>query len=75
MAARPWPEVSDEDRWAIELMEERLERTTQTPDALKARAQQLRSAAATTEVPGYREAALALAERYEEAAADRLASA
>lgn len=75
MAVRPWPDVSDEHRWAIELMEERFEQTTQTPDELKARAKQLRAEADRTEIPGYRDAALALADRYEVAAADRLASA
>ncbi len=75
MALRPWPNVSDEHRWAIELMEERFEQTTQTPHELKARAKQLREEAANTEIPGHREAALALADRYEVAAADRLASA
>lgn len=75
MAARPWPQVSEDDRWAIELMEERFEQTTQTPEALKARAEQLRIEADTTEIPGHRAAVLALADRYEQAAAARLASA
>lgn len=75
MSARQWPEVPEEHRWTIELMEERLERTTQTPEELLARAKQLRADAAETDIRGLREAALALAERYEEAAADRVASA
>ncbi|MGH2953898.1 MAG: hypothetical protein ACRDK9_07730 [Solirubrobacterales bacterium] len=74
MSARPWPDVPGEHRWAIDLMEERLERTTQTPAALLARASELRAQAADTDIDGYRDAALALADRYEEAAAARPAS-
>ena len=61
-------------RWAIEFMEERFERTTQTPQELRARGEELRAQAAETDIVGYREAALALADRYEEAAAARIAS-
>jgi hypothetical protein len=70
-----WPDVPDEQRWSLELMEERLERTAQPPRALSARAEELRAQAAQTDVAGYRNAALALADRYEQAAAGRLASA
>lgn len=56
-------------------MEERLERTSQTPEELSARAQELRAQASATDLNGFRSAALALAERYDEAAAARLASA
>lgn len=75
MSGHAWPEVPEEHRWVIELMEERLERTRQTPDELRNRAEQLRTEAVQTDIKGYREAALALAERYEEAAAARPASA
>lgn len=69
---RPWPNVP-EHRWVIDLMEERFERTSQTPDELMARAEELRGEAAQTEFQGIRDAALALADRYEAAAAARLA--
>lgn len=74
MTMRQWPDVPENQRWVIELMEERLERTRQTPAELMARAQELRAEAAKTEIKGFRDAALALADRYEEAAAARLAS-
>ncbi len=72
-AANPWPDVRDEDRWAIELMEDRLESTRQSPAALRARAVELRAEAQQTDMTGIRDAALALAERYEQAAAARTA--
>lgn len=75
MAIHPWPDVPDKHRWALELMEERLEQTSQPARELSARADELRSQAAQTDIEGYREAALALADRYEQAAAARLASA
>jgi hypothetical protein len=75
MAAHPWPDIPDEQRWSLELMEERLERTSQPPRELSARAEELRAEAAQTDIDGYRDAALALADRYEQAAAARLASA
>lgn len=56
-------------------MEERLEDTWQTPEQLQARAKELRVEAAETDIKGIRDAALVLAERYEEAAAARVASA
>lgn len=71
MAARPWPEIPDDQRWIVELMEERLEQTTQPPEALAARARELRAQAERTDIDGYRDAALALADRYELAAAAR----
>ena len=73
MAAHPWPDIPDEQRWSLELMEERLEQTTQPPRELSARAEELRAQAAQTDIEGYRDAALALADRYEQAAAARLA--
>lgn len=75
MHARPWPDIPEEQRWSLELMEERLERTEQPAKELSARAEELRAQAAQTDIAGYREAALALAHRYEQAAAARLASA
>jgi len=75
MAVHPWPDIPDEHRWSIELMEELLEQTEQPPRELSARAEELRDQAAQTDIEGYRDAALALADRYEQAAAARLASA
>jgi hypothetical protein len=75
MSSHPWPDIPDEQRWSLELMEERLERTAQPPRELSARAEELRAQAAQTDIAGYRDAALALADRYEQAAAARLASA
>jgi len=75
MPVRPWPEFPKRHRWAVELMEECLEQTTQTPGALVERAAELRGQAARTDIEGYRDAALALADRYEQAAARRRKSA
>jgi hypothetical protein len=75
MAAHPWPDIPDEQQWSLELMEERLERTSQSPRELSARAEELRAQAVQTDIEGYRDAALALADRYGQAAAARLASA
>lgn len=74
MTAHPWPDIPGKHRWVLEQMEERLEQTTQPPRKLSARADELR-AQAQTDIDGYRDAALALADRYEQAAAARLASA
>jgi hypothetical protein len=75
VAARQWPDLDDKHRWAVELMEERLAQTTQRPEALDARAGELRAQAARTDIGGYRDAYLALADRYELAAAARRDSA
>ena len=75
MAARLWPDLDDKHRWALELMEERLAQTTQRPEALAERARELRAQAARTDIDGYRDAYLALADRYELAAAARRDSA
>lgn len=69
MAARPWPDVSEQHRWAIEMMEERLWETKQTPAELHSRARELRAKAEQTDLKGIQDAALALADRYDEAAA------
>ncbi len=68
-SSRRWPSLPEEDRWAVDLMEELLQDDSQTPKQLLARAGELRAEAANTEVEGIRSAALVLAERYEEAAA------
>ena len=71
---RPWPELAEDDRWLITLMEDLLGNTEQSPDELRARARELRDEAGQTDIEGYRHAALALADRYEEAAAARVAA-
>lgn len=71
MTARPWPEIPEKHRWAVELMKERLERTALTSSELSARAGELRVQAGATDIEGYRDAALALADRYELAAVGR----
>jgi hypothetical protein len=71
MALHPWPDVPEEYRWTIELAQERLERTDQTSGQLAARARELRSEAESTDVKGYRDAWLALADRYEALAGSR----
>jgi hypothetical protein len=72
---KPWPEgLVDAHPEVVRLFEETLAETTQTSEELRARARELREEAARTDVPGYREAALALAHRYEQAAAARVAS-
>ena len=70
-SVRPWPKVSEEDQWLIELMDERFERTTQSPEKLHARAQELYAEAVHADPGGHRDALLALADRYEQAAAAR----
>lgn len=75
MASHPWPDLPDEHRWSIDLMEELLEQTEQPSRELSIRAGELRAQAAQTDIEGYRDAALALADRYEQAAAARFASA
>jgi hypothetical protein len=74
-AAHPWPDIPDEHRWSIELMEELLADTEQTPEELGDRARQLRGQAEASEFEGQRDAYLALADRYEQAATRRLAGA
>jgi hypothetical protein len=71
MALRPWPDVPEEYRWTVELMEERIEKNDQTPEELIARVEDLRRDAESTEIDGRRDAWLAVADRYEELAASR----
>lgn len=75
MAARLWPDLDDKHCWALELMEERLAQTTQQAKALAVRAGELRAQATRTDIDGYRDAYLTLADRYEVAAAARRDSA
>jgi hypothetical protein len=72
-AVRPWPELLEEDKWLVELMEEQFEKADLSADQLRARAAELRQQADDPHLCVSREMALALAERYE-AAAPRLAA-
>ncbi|MGD0452421.1 MAG: hypothetical protein ABSB69_02380 [Solirubrobacteraceae bacterium] len=74
MDVRAWPPLHDEDRWLTELMDRRLRESTQGAEQLRARAQELRTQAGQSEMMGTRNAALALADRYEQAAAARLSA-
>jgi len=56
----------------VEVLEGILETTSESPDELRARARELRAQAEAADVRGVRDAALALAARYEEAAAARV---
>lgn len=71
---RSWPEIAEDDRWLITLMEQLLDETEQSAEQLRARARELRAEAEQTDIEGYRNAALALADRYEQAAAQRVAA-
>jgi hypothetical protein len=66
--------LHEEDQWLTGAMEQQLRESTQTPEELRAQAQKLRAEAEQTDIKGIRDAALALAEHYEQAAADRLAA-
>ena len=72
-SVRRWPGVAAEARWATELMDELLETTTQTPEELLSRADELRAQAASTDIDGYRTGCLKVADRYEQTAALRRA--
>lgn len=72
MDVQPWPALPDQDRWLIDAMERRLRETNQSAEELRARAHALRIEAGQSDMQGTREAALALADRYEQAAAARL---
>ncbi|MBA3807078.1 MAG: hypothetical protein H0X28_01590 [Solirubrobacterales bacterium] len=74
MDVRPWPALQDEDRWLVDAMESRLRDSTQSVEKLRARAQLLRAEAEQSDVKGIRDATLALAERYEQAASVRLSA-
>ena len=72
-SVRPWPNVAEEDQWVIELLEERFEKTPLSPQQMRARAKELRAQAQGAPAGGDKDARLALADRYEDAAAKRLA--
>jgi hypothetical protein len=70
-----WPDVAPEARWATEMMDELLATTTRSSAELLDRARELRAKAAATDIEGYRAGALKLANRFEQAAAARVAHA
>ena len=70
--ASPWPDLHEEDRWLTAAKDEQLSNSTQSAAELRARAQELRAQAEHSDIQGVREASIALAERYEEAASARL---
>lgn len=63
-----WPVLNEGDRWLTRAMEQRLRESTQSAEQLRARARALRDEAELAEMQGIRDAALALADRYERAA-------
>jgi hypothetical protein len=73
-SVRSWPKVAEEDQWVIELLEERFEKTPLSPEQMRARATELRAQAEGAPAGGDKDARLALADRYEDAAAKRLAA-
>jgi hypothetical protein len=72
MDVHPWPTLPEEDRWLTDAMERRFRETHQSVEELRARARELRIEAGQSDMKGTREAALALADRYEQAATARL---
>ena len=74
VSTSPWPSLHDEDRWLLAAMEDQLRDSTQSPEQLQARARELRAQAEQSDIKGVRDASLALAGHYEEAAAARLAA-
>jgi len=74
MDVSPWPTLLDEDRWLIDAMENRLRESNLSPERLRERAIELRAEAGRSDIQGIRNAAWALAERYEQAAKSRAAS-
>jgi hypothetical protein len=72
MAALSWPQLREEDQWLTDAMDRQLRESTQSPEEMRARACELRAQAEQTDIKGIRDACLALAAHYEQAAADRL---
>jgi hypothetical protein len=74
MDVRAWPALPDEDRWLTDAMDHRLRDSAQSSEQLRSRARELRAEADQSDISGIREAALALAERYEQTATARLSA-
>jgi hypothetical protein len=68
MATAGWPALRDKDRWLPEGMERRLRESRQSPEEMRARAHELRVEAQRSDVKGIRDAKLALAAQYDQAA-------
>jgi hypothetical protein len=66
--------LPDEDRWLADTMNRRLRDSTQSAEQLRSRARELRAEAEQSDLSGIRNAALALAERYEQTATARLSA-
>ena len=58
--------MPDRHRWVIDALDEQLDETDLTRAELTARAQELRAEARDSVVDGYRDAAVSLADRYEQ---------
>jgi hypothetical protein len=63
-----------DDRWLSEAMEQLLLESTQSSEELHARASELRTQAEQSDMKGIHDAALALADRYEQAATAHLSA-
>lgn len=74
MAAHPWPDLFEEDRWLIDAMEEVFATSDDTSEDMRARARELREYAASHDEHTGRNAALAMADRWEAAAVARLSA-
>jgi hypothetical protein len=72
MAALSWPTLRKEDQWLTAAMEKEIRESKRSPEELRAKARRLRAQAEQTDIKGICDASLALAARYEQAAADRL---
>lgn len=71
MAVRPWPEFPEEMRWILDSYDELIADGNGTPAEKIERAAELRARAAGLGPVSGKDALLAIAERYEEAAAAR----
>ena len=73
VSLRPWPDFEPPERGVVDEFERALDRTRDSPDEIRGHADQLRAQALAEEIGAVREAKLAMADRYELAAATRLA--
>lgn len=74
MDVPPWPVLRDEDCWLTVAMDSLLRESTQSAGEFRARARELRDQAEQSDLKEMRDASLALADRYEQAAAARLSA-
>ena len=73
-AVPPGLNLRDEDQWLVQGLDNTLEHPSFTPDNMRARAEELRAEAGRAEGSAARDTYLALAARYEHAAASRAAA-